>query len=319
MSQDDYKVCPYCSEQIKLKAIKCRYCQTSLNENDSDGRANISGGHNKTGQIRDNESSSNNINHETKNNKNEGVPLILGIVGIVVSILPLITLIISSIGLALGLRGLKRSVKPKMTKIGIALCSVGIILNLSIYIFGCSAMLQLLTTEDEIIAERHGSSEQAITNNVEKTTPSYEELQVDELATVESAELVIQSQEHKSLYPDMIQVITKNNHSETVKDLKIGLLAYDANGYPVKIMFHLGFIEGDDYNKGFIAEDANIPPGEVYGHDKGVKLDRNHNIHYVLACIYEATFYNNEVWTNPNYDIWLNEFKEKPLPRKYRN
>ena len=32
--EQDYKICPYCAEKIKTQAVKCRYCQSSL-ENDA--------------------------------------------------------------------------------------------------------------------------------------------------------------------------------------------------------------------------------------------------------------------------------------------
>ena len=38
MSNNEYKECPYCGEEILSKAIKCKYCKSSLSEGIAQGK-----------------------------------------------------------------------------------------------------------------------------------------------------------------------------------------------------------------------------------------------------------------------------------------
>ncbi len=155
----------------------------------------------------------------------------------------------------------------------------------------------------------------------EKGTDSEAEAEAEEireagLVSVEEVRIVEQSEDHKTLYPDMIQAIINNNSDETIRKYELGFLAYDKNGYPVRIKWRMSFSDGA-YEKIGVAEDANVPSGETYGEDMGWGLDKDHNIHYVLGKVRETTFYDGSTWKNPKYSAWRNKYIEKPLPEEY--
>lgn len=110
----------------------------------------------------------------------------------------------------------------------------------------------------------------------------------------------------------MIQVIVKNTSDKTIKDMKIGCLGYDKNGYPVKIKTQYD-ISGGDYEFVGNAPNVNIIAGSKFGEDKGWKLHELHGISKVLACVKSATFYDGTPWENPYYEYWVEKYKEKPL------
>lgn len=139
-----------------------------------------------------------------------------------------------------------------------------------------------------------------------------EKLVSEQLVTVESAKIVIQDTTYKALYPDMIQVIVNNNSDKTIKNMDVGCLGYDKNGYPLKIKTQYDFA-GGEYEFVGIASDVNIVPGSKFGADKGWSLSETHGISKVLACVKDATFYDGTTWENPYYEYWLEQYKEKPL------
>ncbi|MCO5385364.1 MAG: DUF5780 domain-containing protein [Desulfosporosinus sp.] len=139
-----------------------------------------------------------------------------------------------------------------------------------------------------------------------------EKLVAEQQVTVESAKIVVQDSTYKSLYPDMIQVILKNSSQKTIKNLNVGCLGYDKNGYPLKIKTQFSF-SGADYEFVGNAPDVNIVAGGTFGGNNGWKLDESHGISKVLACVKSATFYDGTTWDNPYYDYWIDQYKEKPL------
>lgn len=137
-------------------------------------------------------------------------------------------------------------------------------------------------------------------------------LQSEQQIIVLSSNVISQSNEYKSLYPDMLQVIIKNKSSKTIKDMDVGWLGYDKNNYPIKIKLQFN-VGNEDYE--FIGQgrDVNVLPNTTFGDKVGWNLDENHGLFKALACVKTVTYYDGTTWDNPYYQYWLEQYKGKPL------
>lgn len=168
--------------------------------------------------------------------------------------------------------------------------------------------VQLLNTAAKIL-----SDDNDIISKLEVSkTQQKEEVKANQLLVVDSANILIQSTQWKYAYPDMLQAFVTNKSDKTVKDMNIGFLAYDSNGYPLKIAMQYS-IAGDNFEFVGNADNINLISGNQFGYGKGWNLDPNHGISIVKACVKDAIFYDGTKWTNPYYEYWLQEYKEKQI------
>lgn len=133
-------------------------------------------------------------------------------------------------------------------------------------------------------------------------------LKMEELKENQEVEVVSASQYTNSINTNFISVKVKNNtEDKRVKSYSIGFMGFDAQGLPVKV----GLGGGEFVGRG--RGDQNILPNKTVDSGGGWYLD-NHDIKTLIACISQVEYYeDNEVWKNPYYDLWLQEYQEKPL------
>lgn len=141
-------------------------------------------------------------------------------------------------------------------------------------------------------------------NEIQAKIEIYKNKQIDELkknqeVTVVSAKII------KDGYSTGIQAIVKNNTKKVVKNYTIGMLAYDSNGYPLKIDFN-GNVELGE------AKAVNIQPGKTFGKDKYFSIFYEEDkMHTAIACVKEVEYYDGEKWENPYYDYWFEIYNDK--------
>lgn len=127
----------------------------------------------------------------------------------------------------------------------------------------------------------------------------------NQLISIESAKVFEQDPVYKSLYPDMLQAIVKNNSDKQIKSLVINFVGYDKNGKSVKLKTPTG-IESSYFYTGLV-NDISIPAGGTFGSDAGFEIAANHGVVKVEACISTATFTDGSRWRNEYFKTWEEE------------
>ena len=174
---------------------------------------------------------------------------------------------------------------------------------------------ELIYKEDYITAKQKLNNLLLIVsdNNIQKKLDEIEDKAKEQEIKkyMSEQEIIVESAEKfKEWYSDTIsgvKVIVKNNTEKVVKNYVVGILAYDNNGYPLKI-------EYNNYVSSCKFDGANIQPGQTYGQEKYCNIIyENEKIESALACVEKAEYYDGSTWENPYYEYWLNQYKEKPL------
>jgi len=122
----------------------------------------------------------------------------------------------------------------------------------------------------------------------------------------------VQDEEYKSLYPDLLQVILRNDTEHDLKNAEVAFVAWDDNKLPVKIKGNFDFSDGS-YVKVVDYSDINLVPGKTYGHNSGFELDEYHNINSFIAIVVSYESFEGITWKNPLFDDWKILYEGKKL------
>lgn len=96
-----------------------------------------------------------------------------------------------------------------------------------------------------------------------------------------------------------------NKSKKVVKCIYLDILAYDSNGYPVKVNF--------GYDKIYMAKaEINIQPSATSRECTWTIYSDNSTKH-LLACIKKVDYYDGSSWENTLYQAWYNQYYDKPI------
>lgn len=130
--------------------------------------------------------------------------------------------------------------------------------------------------------------------------------------TVTKTEYAVQDENYKSLYPDMLQAILKNNTTVDIKTAIVAFVAWDSNNLPVKIKGSIDF-SGGSYIKEVNFSDINIIPGGTYGDSSGYEVDESCGINTFKAVVVSYETFEGSKWENPYYDEFTKLYEGKKL------
>lgn len=147
----------------------------------------------------------------------------------------------------------------------------------------------------------------------EMTADELEAALLEQPMYVESTSYLVQSEEYKTLYPDLLQATIKNNSGTDIKNAVLSYAAWDANGFPIKIIPQFSF-DGGSYVVSCNLEDVNMVDGATYGQDKGMTLsDDMDNIETFKVIVKSYEDFDGNTWENPCYNDWVNMYSNKKL------
>lgn len=101
-------------------------------------------------------------------------------------------------------------------------------------------------------------------------------------------------------------VVVQNLSEKVAKNIRLTILQFDNNGYPVEVEYSLF---GKDNALEVVMKSANVIPGHSYGANYYWNLPDNAS--KIKACVKEVEYIDGLKWENPYHDYWLEAEKDR--------
>lgn len=181
----------------------------------------------------------------------------------------------------------------------------------TVFFMGCTSS-KSNNSNDNITSSSSTTSDKNVNEKVVQTMgiDEFEKLLSEQPLYISSTEYVVQSEESKVLFPDMLQAIITSNSTEDIKDAVVAFVAWDNNNLPVKIQTQFDF-SGGSYIKQVSYKDINLVNGASYGENGGYTLDENSNISKFKAIVVSYETFDSNIWENPYYENFKTTYEGK--------
>lgn len=169
---------------------------------------------------------------------------------------------------------------------------------------------------DELNAYKTFSNDAEVTERIESLQKKKEkqdrDIELKKMAELKKEQLVTVTKAYAYnsglYYVNMdARIILKNLSDKVAKKIRITILQFDDNGYPVDTKYSiLGF--GQENYFEVIYNSANILPGSSAGENHYWDLDDSAT--KIKACVKEVEFIDGTKWENKYHNYWLKEEKD---------
>ena len=175
---------------------------------------------------------------------------------------------------------------------------------------------------DDMSVEVKLENDTNITNDTPKETNqmSNDMITIEELNSqlaqqpifIVDTEYVIQDDNFKTLYPDLLTVSIKNNTDQDIKNVVVSFVAWDENNLPVKIEGQFDFSD-TTYVKKVNFSDINLVAGGTFDENSGLALSENSKTKTFKAIVESYETFDGTTWKNPYYDEFCTLYEGKKL------
>ena len=165
-----------------------------------------------------------------------------------------------------------------------------------------------VTSEEVAVSEEADKPQKP--EKVSLSLAEFEALQAEQPLAVVETNYLVQDEQYKSLYPDMLQAIVQNNTGLDIKDAVVAFVGWDVNNLPVKLKGSIDF-SGGSYVKLVNFADINLVPGATFGKSNGFEIDSALDVTTFKAIVISFESFDGEKWENPYVDVFTATFEGK--------